>query len=351
MLLNQTGIEYKKLNRIYAVTQRIVAENRGAINDHLAELAAQIPETEIIGPPFAVFQFVTSITGGSDVEIGYPVKRTFESKALTTRFLPAAEVLTYTHIGPKEALGASYQTLFGFASQQGLMSDEFAREVYHQQDDQIEIQFIMHNWNSLFTNNLERVLGKEISDKIQENHKPIHIQSSPEERFEWAKNILGFLDQNVSETQKADIVSSCAHVFPKNQTEKLRSVFFEKRQASKDPLDAVDAVIAFMDADPGWGEGAKREGYTVFSAKNPRDPKAYAEAKTDAERKAAYCFCPTIRNRMDQGMPTSFCYCGGGWFRQQWEEATGKPVRIEVLKSILKGDDECKFAIHLSEAI
>jgi predicted hydrocarbon binding protein len=48
-------------------------------------------------------------------------------------------------------------------------------------------------------------------------------------------------------------------------------------------------------------------------------------------------------------MSITFCFCGAGWFRQQWEGAIGKPVRIEVVKSVLKGDDVCQFAIHLPE--
>jgi predicted hydrocarbon binding protein len=46
-------------------------------------------------------------------------------------------------------------------------------------------------------------------------------------------------------------------------------------------------------------------------------------------------------------MPPSFCYCGAGWYRRQWEGAIDRPVTIEIVKSILKGDDVCQFAIHL----
>jgi predicted hydrocarbon binding protein len=48
-------------------------------------------------------------------------------------------------------------------------------------------------------------------------------------------------------------------------------------------------------------------------------------------------------------MPTAFCYCGAGWYRQQWEGAIGRPVTIEIVKSVLKGDEVCQFAIQLPE--
>ena len=79
------------------------------------------------------------------------------------------------------------------------------------------------------------------------------------------------------------------------------------------------------------------------------DAQTYENAQTEAERKSAYCFCPIVRNRLEQGMPTTFCYCGAGWYRRQWEGATGKAVKITIVKSILKGDDKCQSAIQLPD--
>jgi hypothetical protein len=87
----------------------------------------------------------------------------------------------------------------------------------------------------------------------------------------------------------------------------------------------------------------------IISSKAPRDPKAFAAARDDAERRRAYCFCPLVRDNLDRGMPPSFCYCGAGWYRQQWEGALGAPVRIEIVESVLRGDARCTFAIHLPE--
>ena len=105
-----------------------------------------------------------------------------------------------------------------------------------------------------------------------------------------------------------------------------------------------------MDTDPGWNEKERyREGRVIYHTKNLANPQGYAEAQTDDKKRAAYCFCPVIRAKLDQGMPVTYCYCGAGWFRQQWEAATGKPVRVEVLQSVLKGDLVCQFAVHLPE--
>jgi hypothetical protein len=182
-----------------------------------------------------------------------------------------------------------------------------------------------------------------------QGHERLEIESGLEVRFEWVKGMLTRLDGLVDESQKWDILSGCAHVFPQGQINKLAAVFSETKSQTGDPLQAVDAVIAFMDSDPGWAEGGFRDGYTIFATKKPRDPKAYAEAQTDIERRQAYCYCPLVRSKMDQGMPVDFCNCGSGWFRQQWEGATSRPVTMEIIKSVLRGEEKCEFAIHLPE--
>jgi hypothetical protein len=157
------------------------------------------------------------------------------------------------------------------------------------------------------------------------------------------------LDTIASPNQKYDIISSCAHVFPRAQIDKLKTIFNQAIQAGNTGLQAVDAVLDFMEQDPGWGERPRRDGRIIYSAKKPRDPEGYANATNPLEKQKAYCFCPLLRDHMDHGMPLAFCNCGAGWYRQQWEGATGKLVRIEIVKSVSKGDDVCEFAIHLAQ--
>ncbi len=61
--------------------------------------------------------------------------------------------------------------------------------------------------------------------------------------------------------------------------------------------------------------------------KKPRDPVGCEAARTDRERRKAYCFCPLVRNHMDQDMP----------------------VTVEIEQSVLRGDDRCGFAVRLPD--
>ncbi len=347
-------IQHKHLEACLVATAKFVVQRRTDIGPILAQLVQELPEDAIGGAPFAIFQFVTSVTDGYDAEIGFPVHREVTTPSLRTRILPALEVLALVHQDAPEKLRETYDKLRAYTTEHAIISDEFGREVYADAANPggpgTEAQYIIHNWNGKLTHGLERVLGEEARESVMQGSEKLSIASRTEDRFLWVKGMLERLDGLADEHQKYDILSGCAHIFPPGQVAKLKAVFDAAYAQTHDALQAVDAVLDFMEADPGWSETRPtREGHTICAAKGPRDPQAYAEAKTDLERRSAYCFCPLIRNNLDQGMPPSFCYCGSGWYRRQFEGAIGKPVTIDIVTSVLRGDDVCRFAIHLPE--
>jgi effector-binding domain-containing protein len=353
MSFTESGIEHRQYGEALVATTRLTIKTRAELPATIERVAAEVPGEVTVGPAFVIFHFISSVEEGSDVEVGFPVSRAVETARVKTRRLPALEVLSLRHTGALETLRESYAKLYGSASAHGVISDEFCREVYldlHDPADcEIEVHFIVHNWNALLVQSLECVVGPEGREIVMQGSGAIGVETALDDRFQWVKQALERLDDLAGEDQKYDVLSRCAHVFPAEQVQKLRAIYEDTQARTGDPLQAADAVIAFMDADPGWQEGSQREGRIIYAAKKPRDPQAYAKAQSEVERKQAYCFCPIVRSHLDQGMPASFCYCGAGWYRRQWEGAIGAPVTIEVVKSLLKGDDVCQFAIYLPD--
>ncbi len=345
--------KHRQHDQMLVATVQLILDSRDELPGIIARLKDQIPEQIIEGPPFSIIQFVTSVRDGMDVEVGFPVSREIEIGDVRSKTLPGMEVLSITHRGSLQDTGSSYSRLYGDAYRQGLISDEFCREIYHHLDpggeSEIEIQFVIHRWNELLAAGAESVLGEDAMRSVMLGSASLNPMSSVEERFSWVKGAIERLETLADEEERYDVVSRCAHVFPSDQIAKLRAVYQNARGTGADPLEAVDAVIAFMDEDPGWGEGPRREGRIIYSSKAPRDAEGYQKAQNELERKKAYCFCPMIREHLDRGMPVTFCYCGSGWYRQQWEGALEKPVSIEIVRSLLKGDDRCEFAIRLPD--
>lgn len=349
------GIVHKRIQPTLVAFQRFNLKERSEVLPKIAGMAARLSEENIAGEPYCILQYFSSYPQGFEAEVGFPVRQKVETEGLQFKTSPALEVLALLHAGPSEMLKETRQKIHQFASEKALILDEFNREVYpdwRNPQGAIEAQFVIHNWNALLARNLERVLGSESREKILQGVVQISIETPLAQRFEWTKAAMERLTAVTDERQRFDIISNCAHVFPSGMLEKLKSVYAAARVTNPDPMFAVDAVLDFMKSDPGWGEkGQYRQGRVIYHTKNPADPQAHEQAKTPEEKRAAYCFCPIIRANLDKGMPVSYCYCGSGWFRQQWEAAIDQPVTVEVLQSVLRGDDVCQFAVHLAHEL
>jgi hypothetical protein len=293
------------------------------------------------------------VSEGYDVDAGFPITGEIDAGMINVHTLPPTDVLTLLHSGPTSGIGSTYGELFGAASRNGIISDEFCREIFVHDDnpegDKVEVQLVIHDWNCLLEENLERVIGKEARSAVMRGAEELTLDSSAKERCLWGIGMMARLCEKADDTQVYDILSSCAHVFPAEPIHKAHSEYERVRAISDNGLAAVDAAIAYMRTDPAWGEAPYREGNLIFTSKSPRDPKRYEKATTDAERRSAACFCPVIRDNLALGMPATYCYCGSGWYRRQWEGITGRPVFVQIIKSLLQGDDHCEFAVHLPE--
>ena len=71
------------------------------------------------------------------------------------------------------------------------------------------------------------------------------------------------------------------------------------------------------------------------------------------EKRKLYCHCPRVRDMVDEDprLPKTYCYCGAGFYQGIWETILDQPVKVEVLKSVMVGDEVCQIAIHLPESV
>ena len=172
----------------------------------------------------------------------------------------------------------------------------------------------------------------------------------------------------MNEEDQKDIMNNCAcFYFPSHGR-------VEEFQAKYQELNNLDALHAWMSQrfctrikkflkefnvpdsfiqkveSEHWGEVGRKEDNVIYHTKMPYNLKGYLEAKTDEEKRYHYCHCPRIRAVLESPeskLSSLYCYCGGGFYTSLWEGIIGKPVSIELLKSVQKGDDVCSFAVHL----
>jgi len=249
----------------------------------------------VCGPAITLYNYGV-YSNGIDVEVCFPVTQPIETDDVRSRNLESVEVFSIIHNGPLERIRESYSKLYGYFREHGIVGTNFGREIRlkfnsdNPEENVTEVQAVLHKWNARLAKNLDRILGSDARKEVmQDSDKLFTLESTNDERAAWVKTAMKRLDERADEEQKYDILSCCAHDFSQN----------------------------------------------------------HKKAKNKDEKRKYYCHCSMVRNHLKEGISPTFCYCGSGWYRQQWEGILGKPVRVKIQKSLLKDDDTCEFTIHL----
>ena len=171
----------------------------------------------------------------------------------------------------------------------------------------------------------EAFLANGLRDKYTESYK------APRERYLKSKNIDEFL-----KLQKEEFI--------KNLTKHMEegSLFFTQ--------EITPEVIEYIQSQKGMTEAGIREGDRVFMAKIPYDTKNYLLETDTKKKKYHYCHCPWVREALlkeEKPVDPIWCNCSGGYYKNFWEAVLDQPVTIELLESVIQGDEVCKFALHL----
>lgn len=342
MSFEESGITHKRLEETLIASVRFEMREREELFAKLEQLSNACQEY-VAGPPFAIFYWDTGLEG-TDTEACLPVTDPVESGEIRSRLLEGGEVFTMLHHGAHDDVAQTYRHVGARLVEHGLNPENLSREIFLElfpadpQSNVTEIQVFFVNWEQRLAENLERVLGADAcADVLQDLHR-ISLAAGCEERKAWVNCALERLEAQTTEQQRFDILSRCAHVFSTRRMARVRAVYERN-------LD-VDEALKAMAEDPDWYEKPTRDGDIIYVTKVPRNRQGYEEASNEAERRTHYCHCALVRQRPGDVHP-AFCYCASGWYRQIWEGILGKPVRVQILKSLTRGDETCQFAIHL----
>jgi hypothetical protein len=244
------------------------------------------------------------------MDVCIPVSEEILQGDVKSMLLESCEAMTMIHSGLYESILDTYRKVTIETYAHGLPIAESGREVLQvfdadkPENNVIEIQEVLHDWNNRFSKQLVDVLGVEARDRVLKCYTDVSHESSLEDRANAVKCAIDLLDDIATENQKFEVLSGCAHVFPPE-------------------------LISIL-----------------YSSKQPSNPVEFSKATTRKEKMQAYCFCPMIKYNLDEVSGT-FCYCGSGWSRRLWEGILDKSVKVEIVKSLTRDDDECTFAVHI----
>ncbi len=219
-------------------------------------------------------------------------------------------------------------------------------------------------WQGKFARCLDEAVGEHLRIEIMQGGEALSDQSAREDVIAWSAQAMDRLDAHVDASTRRQIMAGCACQYPKPALSDARARY----QATHDPDAVLQVLQAQFEAflrdtlklddetiqtivQRGWGLAGVRQGSTIIATKIPKSGHlaAYMNEADPAVRRQLYCHCPRVRDVLKAGgtLSTTYCYCGAGFYKGLWEEILQAPVQIEVLETVLDGDDVCKFAIHI----
>jgi hypothetical protein len=222
-------------------------------------------------------------------------------------------------------------------------------------------------WLAKFAQSLDAHAGEQIRAQFMAGSAGLSARSERKEVVAWTRAAMERLDALVDEPCRQAILLQCACQYPRDDLQGMRTVY-----AATGDLDRVHhmlqqqfetflrQVLRLGDGQVsdivsrGWGSAGVKQGHAIIATKIPKSGNLAAYLKeTDPQKKRQlYCHCPRIRDvlRAGEALSPTYCYCGAGFYQSIWEEILQERVQVEVLASVLAGDDVCRFAIHLPEA-
>ena len=193
------------------------------------------------------------------------------------------------------------------------------------------------SWTDKLSRSLERFAGATNMKEIMAGCGKLE-ELDEEARAEQAREITARLDERVhDEETKIKIMTECSCECYTEHIEEFRREYRKSGDIDK-LLDIMYGKVFLV--------RPVREGNIVHITKAPRFPEEHRNAKTPEEKRYYFCHCDHVRAIKGRISPT-YCYCGAGWCKKIWEAVLEKPVRVDILKSVLQGDELCQFAVHI----
>jgi len=135
----------------------------------------------------------------------------------------------------------------------------------------------------------------------------------------WIKKVVEGIDAHTDAETCKRILEACGRqCAPRSLVKKARAIF-------EDSKDVGEFLARFSD---------------VFEAIQIEDGTVYVVYPQ--------CYCEQIKGIPIDQIPNVYCNCSVGWVKELFEGALGRPVQVERVKSVVAGDEECRFKLNLS---
>lgn len=172
----------------------------------------------------------------------------------------------------------------------------------------------------VFEDAVVAVLGRPFPQALATSCAAYATAKTPLQKAQCIQGVVVELDREVSAELAGAIMKRCACI-GQNTIDRALALQREARD--------LDDLLAQLNAEHiGGGYLRAEAGGCIVQATYDR------------------CYCGSV-SKTRAPLSKTYCACSCGWYARLFEALFGHPVEVELFGSIIQGDEECRFRIHI----
>jgi len=169
-----------------------------------------------------------------------------------------------------------------------------------------------------FAKILEKEVSKELMFKVLHDSDKYNSYS-PSEKAEWWKDVITRLENEIGTVKTKEILNICGS----------KCCGQGHRRTVRKKFEESNSIEEFLKKISIKGVTYELVDKNTIVAEYQR------------------CFCGQVKGSTTTFPSMTYCQCGTEFNRYYFSSAFGKPVEVELIKSVISGSDSCKFFIHI----
>jgi predicted hydrocarbon binding protein len=171
-----------------------------------------------------------------------------------------------------------------------------------------------------FLNNLDAHAIKGVHKELMQNRVPYDTLTTGSQTAKWIGNLVDDLVVDIGVDYAKVVMEACGQ-------QCIGQSVLDKARLIKQDSSNIDEFLEKLNYAHIGGGKLRRENDVIYAS---------------YER----CYCGSV-SKTRQPISTIYCQCSCGWYKKLFEATLDKPVKVELLDSIIHGADTCQFIIHI----
>jgi hypothetical protein len=173
-----------------------------------------------------------------------------------------------------------------------------------------------------FQDNVDSRVEGSTRDQLAQACEEYTTLTTPQQKARCINSMMDVLDREVNDETRRAILEACGR-------DCIGASTLEKARCMKQEAQDLDDLLRRLNGAQIGGGHLRREGDAIHATYDR-------------------CYCGSVSKTREPFSPT-YCRCSCGWYRQLFETLLEQPVEVDLLGSIIQGDERCRFLIRLSE--